>query len=132
MTKSKLSVFVTALLLSNFILAIWHLYILQNVYPGGPESDLWALVPIVGSISLLGIVLLWTRFFKVGACVAAGLFLVGLTIGSYEHFVSVNPNNIFIMKPGIWFLPFLISVMLLVVVELLGIWASVRSATVRA
>jgi hypothetical protein len=88
--------------------------------------------PIVGSVSLLAISLIWTRFYKVGAWISAGLLLVGLTIGSYEHFISVNPNNVFIMPDASWTLSFQVSVGLLVIVELLGIWASVRTATLRA
>jgi hypothetical protein len=132
MTKSAGSIFVTAMVSGNFAVTLWHLHILQNVHPMESGGESFTLGSIVGSVSLFAILLIWTRFYKVGAWISAGLLLIGLTIGSYEHFLSVNPNNVFIMPHGDWTLSFQISAVLLVVVELLGIWAAVRTATLRA
>lgn len=132
MARSTLSVVVTILLLSNFGLALWHLIILHSIYPENSTREFFTLVPIVGSVSIFGIVLLQTPFYKIGAWISAALFLVGLMVGSYEHFIGASPNNIFLMKPGGWFVPFVASVMLLVAVELAGILASIRAATMRA
>jgi len=132
MTKSTGSVFVTAMVSGNFAVALWHLYILQHLHSTESGGEIFRLGVVVGSVSLFVILLIWTRFYKVGAWISAGLLLIGLTIGGYEHFLSVNPNNVFIMPRGNWTLSFQVSVVLLVVVELLGIWASVRTATLRA
>jgi hypothetical protein len=131
MTKSNGSVLVTALVAGNFAAALWHLHILQNVHSTALSSEMATLGPIVGSVSSLVILLVWTRFYKVGAWIAAGLLSIGFAIGSYEHFVSVNPNNLFIMPPGAWTLSFQVSVGLLVVIQLLGIWASIRTMSTR-
>ena len=131
MTKSAGTVFVTAMVSGNLAVAFWHLYILKNMHPTESGGEIFTLGATVGSVSLLAILLIWTRFYRLGAWISAGLLLIGLTIGSYEHFLSINPNNVFIMPYGDWTLSFQVSVVLLVVVELLGIWASVRTATLR-
>ena len=132
MTKSTGLAFVTAMVAGNFATSLWHLYILHAAHSAASGNQIFTLGPIVGSVSLLAILLMWTRFYKAGAWISAGLLLAGLTIGSYEHFISVNPNNVFIMPDASWTLSFQVSVGLLVIVELLGIWASVRTATLRA
>ena len=113
----------------NFVVTLWHLYILQNVHSTESGDEIFTLGSIVGSVSLLVVLLIWTRFYKVAAWMSAALLLIGLTVGSYEHFLSVNPDNVFIMPHGDWTLSFQVSAVLLVIVELLGIWASVRTAT---
>lgn len=132
MTKSAGSVLVTAVVSGNFVLTLWHLYILQNVHSTASGGEIFTLGSIIGSVSLFVVLLIWTRFYKLGAWISAGLLLIGLTIGGYEHFLSVNPDNVFTMPHGDWTLSFQVSAVLLVLVELLGIWAAVRTATLEA
>ena len=47
-------------------------------------------------------------------------------IGGYEHFVKSRPDQVFPMVSEEFTLPFQVSVVLLVIFEILDVWASTR------
>jgi uncharacterized membrane protein len=52
---------------------------------------------------------------------------VGLLIGGNEHFVTPGPLNVFYMAATPWALPFRVTAVLLLVLEVLGCWIAVQA-----
>jgi hypothetical protein len=72
------------------------------------------------------VILLWAQRRLVGSLVLLVVFSIGLVIGSLEHFFISGPNNVFDAGfSGVAFL-FRISVALLVVLEIAGLWGAAR------
>jgi hypothetical protein len=115
-----------ALALVNYAVTIWHAYLAAKVNPALPAADFARIAGISGALTLAGIVLLWTRLPKIGSVVLIAVFLIGLVIGSAEHFFVAGPNNIFDVINNHWTAPFKISVWALLVVEIAGLAAAAR------
>jgi hypothetical protein len=62
------------------------------------------------------------------ACGVASAYLFCDPIGDrcYEHFVKSSPDKVFQMASGEFTLPFQVSAVLLVIFEILCVWASTR------
>ena len=54
------------------------------------------------------------------------MFTAGLVVGSYEHFFTAGPNNVFDVGNGDWASLFKISVGILVFLEVAGLLVSGR------
>jgi hypothetical protein len=52
---------------------------------------------------------------------------IGLLIGTYEHFLSFSPDNVFRMVQGEWALQFRITAVLLVIFEGIGCCIGVKA-----
>jgi len=52
---------------------------------------------------------------------------VGLLIGTYEHFLSPSPDNVFRLAQGGGALQFRITAVLLMILEGLGCWIGVKT-----
>jgi hypothetical protein len=70
--------------------------------------------------------LLWTRFRKLAGWLLLIFFAIPLVIGGDGHFVKSSPDKVFQMASGGFTLPFQVSAVLLVIFEILGVWASTR------
>jgi hypothetical protein len=112
------------LALANYAVTVWHAYLAAKVNPALPAADFARIAGISGALTLAGIVLLLTRLPKIGSVVLIAVFLIGLVIGSAEHFFVAGPNNIFDVINSDWTAPFKISVWSLLVVEIAGLVAA--------
>ena len=126
MTRTSRTTQVAVAVAANFALVLWHLALLQHVYPPGPGFNIPTLGITVGVCSLAGVLMLWTRFAKFAACFIIALLLIALVTGGGEHFVFPGPFNVFYLTPNDWAAQFDVSAALLAVVEIVGLWLAFR------
>ena len=60
------------------------------------------------------------------------MFVVGLVIGSAEHFLVAGPNNVFDVGNTDWAIPFRISAWALLFLEVAGLSAAARLLAARS
>lgn len=134
MSKTRACVVVIIVACVNFGLMIWHLQLVRDVGLGAVAgyAAMTMLPAIVGFLFLLGVLLLWTRLQRIAGGLLMALFAIGLIIGINEHFVSAGPFNVFTMSPTRWMAPFVISAVLLAVVQTAGLWSAVRVTTLKS
>jgi uncharacterized membrane protein len=104
----------------------WHLQILARLNRALTPEGAVLFASLVNAVALIGLVLLWTGFRKTAAWLLLIFFVIPLAIGGYEHFVKSGPDNVFQMARGEFTLPFQISAVLLVILEILVCWAGIR------
>ncbi|MGH7224634.1 MAG: hypothetical protein ACRELF_15530 [Gemmataceae bacterium] len=109
--------------LGNYAAVVWHLYLVAKLQPAAPIAESIRIATIAGTLTLVGLTLLWLRWHKIGSLVLTLVFAIGLVIGSLEHFFVAGPYNVFDVGYGDWTLPFKISVAILVVLEVAGLAA---------
>jgi len=117
---------------ANYAVTAWHAYLAAKVNPVLPAADFWRIAGISGALTIAGIALLWTQRPRIGSLVLIAVFLIGLVIGSAEHFFVAGPNNVFDVSNSYWAVPFKISVWSLLVLEFAGLLAVWRMLTARS
>ncbi|HET7163394.1 MAG TPA: hypothetical protein VFI32_12085 [Rhodanobacteraceae bacterium] len=134
MSKTRACIFVIIIACVNFGLMIWHLQLVRDLGLDATAgyATMTMLPVIIGSLFLLGVLLLWTRLFRIAGWLLMALFAIGFIIGGNEHFISAGPFNVFTMVPNRWVLPFAISAVLLAAVEIVGLWSTFRVATLKS
>jgi fumarate reductase subunit C len=121
----RLLVWSAPVVVGHFLVVLWHLFLLVKVDPNTPRF-LPPLLILINLIPLAGLFVFARGFFKVAASMIAIPLGVALVIGGYSHFLSHGSDNVFRMRPGECTLSYQISAVLLVILEALGCWISVR------
>jgi hypothetical protein len=124
--------FLSIAVLANLALALWHLYLAVEMHPGLLGTAPVRIAILTGTLTLIGVALLWTRYPKTGSLVLIGILALGLVMGCLEHFFIAGPYNVFDVGTGHWVLPFDVTVVLLVVFQIAGLSAAVRMLAARA
>jgi len=106
---------------------IWHLLILARLHSALGNDQLLLIASLVNLILVTAAILLWTRFRKIAGWLLLVSLAIGLLIGTYEHFLSPSPDNVFRMMEGKWVLQFRITAVLLVAIQTLGCWIGVKA-----
>lgn len=125
-------VFLSIAALANLAVALWHLYLAAEMHPGLLGTAPMRIASLTGTLTLLGVALLWTRYPKIGSLVLIVVLALGFFMGCLEHFFVAGPYNVFDVGSGHWVLPFDITVALLVVFQVAGLSAAVRMLAARA
>jgi hypothetical protein len=86
------------------------------------EGQILSIAVLVNLVPFTAVILLWTRFRRFTGWLLLVSLGVGLLIGTYEHFLSPSPDNVFHMAQGEWTLQFRITAVLLIILEGLGCW----------
>ena len=102
------------------------------MHPGLLGTAPMRIASLTGTLTLLGVALLWTRYPKTGALVLIVVLALGFFMGCLEHFFVAGPYNVFDVGSGHWVLPFDITVALLVVFQVAGLSAAVRMLAARS
>jgi hypothetical protein len=118
--------------LANYAVTVWHAYLAEKVNPALPAEEAVRIAVIAGTLTVAGLALLWTRRPKIGSLVLIAVFVVGLVIGSAEHFFVAGPNNVFDVGNGDWAMPFKISVWILLFLEVAGLSVAGRTLAARS
>lgn len=124
--------FLTIAALVNWAAALWHLYLAVEMHPGMLAAAAPRIALLTSVCTLTGLVVLWTRFRKIGSALLLALLACGLVIGSLEHFLFPGPYNVFDVGVGQWVVPFDTTVALLVVAQVAGLAAASRLLVVRS
>jgi cytochrome bd-type quinol oxidase subunit 2 len=85
---------------------------------------LFVVVVILGA-PVLAAILLWTRLRDVGAWLLLVSMAGAFVFGAYYHFIYPSPDNVEMITPGDWKLPFQITAVLLAVLEALACWLGI-------
>lgn len=128
----KVKVFLSIAALANLAVTLWHLYLTVEMHPGLLGTTPVRIALQTGTLTIVGLVLLWTRYPKIGSLVLIVVLALGFVMGCLEHFFVAGPYNVFDVGSGHWVLPFDISVGLLVVVQVGGLTAAARMLAARA
>jgi hypothetical protein len=127
----NLSAFTAIVALGNLGVTIWHLRLAGELNPALSFAEAARIAALTTVLTVCGVSLLWAQHRLAGWLVLALVFLVGLVIGSLEHFFIPGPNNVFDAGVGGVAFLFRFSVALLVALQIAGLWGSaclIRSA----
>jgi hypothetical protein len=121
------------------------LHVLVNVLHGLAhfENSTWlslfgnAYVTVVIFLApLLALLLLYSRWQRQGAWLLALSMLGALIFGLWNHFIVSGPDNVAQVPPGPWHLPFLITSILLALLEAtgtaIGVWCLISNYSEQA
>ncbi len=121
----------TLIVAANFVLTIWHVYVLGKLQPDMTATQLTLFAAGINVIPLSAAALLWSAWRRTAGLIFALFFGAVLTIGLYQHFLRAGPDNVFTITPGPWTQPYRWSAALLVVVDafgcLFGVGAAMRA-----
>ena len=81
----------------------------------------------INLVPTIALILLWAHFPRLGGILLFLPLAIGLVIGGSEHFVTPGPLNIFYMAATPWALPFGVTAVLLLVLEVWGCWIAVQA-----
>ena len=70
--------------------------------------------------------MLWTRFYEVGAWLLVASMVGSLVFGLAFHFLISGPDNAFTLHPGTWQAPFQVSAILLLLAQGVGCLVALR------
>jgi hypothetical protein len=124
--SNRWNVYATAVVLAHAGVVFWHLQVLAKLNPNLSPQKALLFASLASLVPILAVILLWFNLRKLAACLALLFFTIPLAIGGYEHFLSSGPDNIFRMAAGEGTLAFLVSAVLLLMLELLGCWVSIQ------
>ncbi|HEX6711386.1 MAG TPA: hypothetical protein VF068_13735 [Rubrobacter sp.] len=99
------------------------LHAISHAGQGVLSLEAWQQGYVVGVIFISPIVaaaLLWTRYRLVGAWLLLASMVGSFVFDFAYHFLIPGPDNIFMLQPGAWLIPFQVSSVMLVVVSGLG------------
>jgi hypothetical protein len=108
------------IVLGNCGVIVWHLLILARLHSMLSEGQILSIATLVNLVPFTAIILLWTRFRRIAGWLLLVSLGIGLLIGTYEHFLSLSPDNVFHMAQGEWTLQFRITVVLLIILARAG------------
>lgn len=119
--------YATFVVLAHAGAVYWHLVLVAKITPGPTDHQVLAATAAVNLVPTVALLLLWAHFLRLGGFLLLLPLAVGLGIGGNEHFVTPGPLNIFYMAATPWALPFRVTAVLLLVLELLGCWIAIRA-----
>jgi hypothetical protein len=119
--------YATFVVLAHAGVVFWHLVLVAKITPGLTDHQLLAASAAINLLPAVALVLLWAHFPRLGGVLLFLPLVVGLVIGGMEHFVTPGPLNVFHMATTPWVLPFQVTAVLLLVLEVLGCWIAIQS-----
>jgi hypothetical protein len=119
--------YATLVVLAHAGAVIWHLVLVAKITPGLTEHQVLAATAAINLVPMVALVLLWAHFLRLGGFLLFLPLAVGLVIGGNEHFVTPGPLNVFHMASTPRALPFGVTAVLLLVLEVLGCWIAIQA-----
>lgn len=119
--------YATFVVLAHAAVVFWHLVLVAKITPGLTDHQVRAATAAVNLVPAVALVLLWAQFLRLGGFLLFLPLAVGLVIGGNEHFVTPGPLNVFYMATTPWVLPFRVTAVLLLVLEVLGCWIAIQA-----
>jgi hypothetical protein len=119
--------YATFVVLAHAGVVFWHLVLVAKITPGLTDHQMLAATTAINLVPAVALVLLWAHFFRLGGFLLFLPLVVGLVIGGKEHFVTPGPLNVFYMATTPWALPFRVTAVLLLVLEVSGCWIVIQA-----
>lgn len=128
----RLYVYATLIVLAHAVVVFWHL--LTHTHIGSPLVYDLAMVyaALVGFLPINALILMWANLPKAGAWLLLSFLIMPLAVFGREHFLHLGPENLFQIASGEWTSRFRLSAVLLLVLELVACWVSIRILRQRA
>jgi hypothetical protein len=93
-----------------------------------PAWQLAYITVVIYAAPVVAAVLLWTRFRRSGAWLLAAAMAGSLAFGLLYHFLVSGPDNVFTQPPGPWRVAFMVTAVLLSLLQAAGVVAGLRVA----
>jgi len=119
--------YATFVVLAHAGVVFWHLVLVAKITPGLTDFQVLAATTAINLVPAIALVLLWTHSPRLGGLLLLLPLAVGLVIGGEEHFVTPGPLNVFHMAATPWVLPFQVTAVLLLVLEVFGCWIATQA-----
>jgi hypothetical protein len=119
--------YATFVVLAHAGVVFWHLVLVAKITPGLTDHQMLAATTAINLVPAVALVLLWAHFLRLGGFLLFLPLVVGLVIGGKEHFVTPRPLNVFYMATTPWALPFRVTAVLLLVLEVSGCWIAIQA-----
>jgi hypothetical protein len=119
--------YATFVVLAHAGVVFWHLVLVAKITPGLTVHQMLAATTAINLVPMVALALLWAHFLRVGGFLLFLPLAVGLVIGGTEHFVTPGPLNVFYMATTPWVLPFRVTAVLLLVLEVSGCWIAIQA-----
>ena len=119
--------YATFVVLAHAVVVFWHLILVAKITPGLTDHQVLAATTAISLVPTIALVLLWAHFLRLGGLLLFLPLAIGLVIGGMEHFVTPGPLNVFYMATTPWVLPFRVTAVLLLVLEVSGCWIAIQA-----
>ena len=93
-----------------------------------PAWQLTYIAVVIYAAPVVAAVLLWTRFRRSGAWLLTASMAGSLAFGLLYHFLLPGPDNVFTQHPGSWRVAFMVTAVLLSLLQAAGVVAGLRIA----
>ena len=93
-----------------------------------PAWQLTYIVAVIYAAPVVAAVLLWTRFRRSGAWLLAASMAGSLAFGLLYHFLAAGPDNVFTQPPGPWRAAFVVTAVVLALLQAAGVLVGLRVA----
>lgn len=93
-----------------------------------PAWQLTYIAVVVYAAPVVAAVLLWTRFRRSGAWLLVASMAGSLAFGFLYHFLVSGPDNVFAQPPGPWRAAFVVTAVVLSLLQAAGVLAGLRVA----
>jgi len=122
----RLATYLTLVVVAHAVIVVWHLSVLAKIPPGLTGQQALTASIAIDAVPLVGLVLLWWRYPRLASVLIFIPLAVGFCAGGFEHFLSSGRDNVFRMAATEWRLPYAVSAVLLVILELCGCLLCIR------
>ena len=119
--------YATFVVLAHAGVVFWHLVLVTKITPGLTDQQVLAATTAINLVPTVALVLLWAQFLRLGGFLLFLPLATGLVIGGKEHFVTPGPLNVFYMAATPWALPFWVTAVLLLALEVSGCWIAIQA-----
>ena len=82
---------------------------------------------VIIAAPIIAMILLWTRWSRRGIWLLLGSMLGSLLFGGYNHFIAITPDHVAHLPAGEAQTLFTVTAVLLMIVEIFGIWMAWRA-----
>jgi len=124
--SAGVSFYGTLVIVSHSLVVAWHLMVLSYLH-GFSLREAIVLSVLANAIPLLALMLLWTRFVRVGGLILLISLGPALVFGGGSHFLSNGSDNVFRILAGEWTFQYQTSSILLFFLELFGFWVGIAA-----
>jgi len=106
--------------IAHWGVAVSHLFLAARVLAAPNDKVSWLAVTLITLGHSAVFIALWKLSDRLTGLVSLIFFLAALGADLYEHFLHASANNVFMVAPGDWTVPFDVSVFILLALEILG------------
>ncbi len=124
MTRLRLTILMVVI--AHWFVAIVHLFFAANVLPAPNNHVTWQAITFITLGHVVVSAAIWMLKDKPAGFFSLLFFLAAMGADLYEHFLHASGNNVFMVPSAAWTIPFDVSVIILLALEILGCFLGMR------